>query len=159
MLHAYIPDPDRSFQFLREIQTTYKIQPDAETFTSLVDSLSRAGQLSRVCGLVEGLVETAGSVPNETLFAAVNACLQRGELDWGFRVVALLRLKGLRMNQSMYHSLIDASFTAKRGLVVGGWKIRFGRAWTVLGWMVQDECPPTVETYERLLGARLTLSF
>jgi len=154
---AYSSDPERSVQLLREMQSIYRVQPDAKTFLALVRTLASAGQLSRACGLLEGLAETNRILSREAINAGIQYILEKGGLDWGFHVVWLLRLKGVSMSHSVYHGLIRASFSSSRGLVIGGWRTRYRNTRTVLGWMKEDNCLPSIETYEIILGTNPVL--
>eukprot|EP00180_Rhodochaete_pulchella_P003027 Plantae.Rhodophyta-Rhodochaete_pulchella.ctg490.p3 GENE.Plantae.Rhodophyta-Rhodochaete_pulchella.ctg490~~Plantae.Rhodophyta-Rhodochaete_pulchella.ctg490.p3 ORF type:complete len:150 (-),score=18.46 Plantae.Rhodophyta-Rhodochaete_pulchella.ctg490:3011-3460(-) len=134
------------------MQTKHFATPDDVTFEALVQAAANAGQMDRVCGILEGLAMANARIPVQTLTLALQGCFRTNSIDYGFRIINLVRRFKYSIDLCVYHRLIRLCFAANRGLVEGGFAQRLSRAGTVMQWMKDDGQRPTVHTYELLLG-------
>eukprot|EP00171_Calliarthron_tuberculosum_P012723 IDg12723t1 len=134
---------DRALAILETMKSRPDCQPDVVSYSAIIDTLGRAGQLDEAIALL-GEMQRSGVEPNLVTYTSVIAAQTRGgDLDGAMATLADMEAKGVMANVYTFSSLVNGAGR------IGAFAVAFD----LLEKMRERNISPTVVTYVTLIDS------
>jgi leucine-rich PPR motif-containing protein len=142
---ARLGDIATTKRLLSMFRSDWRLSPNERTYSILINSHVRVGQLDESFGVLEDMVKDGLSPNIFTYSMLIDGCAKAGQLQRAFSIVKDMRTAGLKLNVVTYTALVDACARSNE-LDIG---------FSIVKEMVRQGVKPNSVTYSALMDGCL----